>query len=219
MFCVHKTCFRPTTSYNTCIDRFLDLSARSRRSTTVLQLVADQFVESGRRISATTVRRYLHNAGLYSRRPIVCVPPQRTTKKSPFMLGKRTRSLDQTVIGFCTLHRRVQIHWREQRSRYHHSNILESHSCRCGGLVVWAGISLGGHIDLHVFHGGTLTGVKYRDEILDPYVRPYAGAIGNDFILMDDNARPHRAVVVEEYFEVTVWSKRNGQLNLQTCIL
>ncbi|GBN10864.1 hypothetical protein AVEN_81795-1 [Araneus ventricosus] len=67
--------------------------------------------------------------------------------------------------------------------------------------MVWAGISLGCHTDLHVFHGGTLTGVRYRDEILDPYVRPFAGAIGNDFSLMDDNARPHRAVVVENYLE------------------
>ncbi|GBN39224.1 hypothetical protein AVEN_1273-1 [Araneus ventricosus] len=67
--------------------------------------------------------------------------------------------------------------------------------------MVWAGISLGGHTDLHVFHGGTLTGVRYRDEILDPYVRTYAGAIGNDFILMDYNARPHRVVVVEDYLE------------------
>ncbi|GBM03753.1 hypothetical protein AVEN_134968-1 [Araneus ventricosus] len=67
--------------------------------------------------------------------------------------------------------------------------------------MVWAGISLCGHTDLHVFHGGSLTGVKYRDEILDPYVLPYTGAIGNDFILMDDNVRPHRAVVVEVYLE------------------
>ncbi len=43
--------------------------------------------------------------------------------------------------------------------------------------------------------------MRYREEILDPYVRPYAGAIGNDFILMNDNARHHRAVVVEEYLE------------------
>ncbi|GBL93092.1 Trimethylguanosine synthase [Araneus ventricosus] len=67
--------------------------------------------------------------------------------------------------------------------------------------MVWAGISLGGHTDLHVFHGGTLTGVRYQDEILDPYVHPYAAAIGSNFILMDDNARPHRAVVVEDYLE------------------
>ncbi|GFU89796.1 uncharacterized protein TNCV_4132381 [Trichonephila clavipes] len=36
-------------------------------------------------------------------------------------------------------------------------------------------------LDLHVFHGGTVTGLRYQDEILDPYVRPYAAA-GNDFI-------------------------------------
>ena len=37
-----------------------------------------------------------------------------------------------------------------------------------------------------------LTGVRYRDEILHPIMRPFAGAIGDDFILIDDNARPHR---------------------------
>ncbi|GFX97865.1 HTH_Tnp_Tc3_2 domain-containing protein [Trichonephila clavipes] len=55
-------------------DRFLALSARRRRTTTVPQLVADPFQASGRRISATTVRNRLHNAGLYARRPVVCVP-------------------------------------------------------------------------------------------------------------------------------------------------
>ncbi|GFW84783.1 transposable element Tcb2 transposase [Trichonephila clavipes] len=91
--------------------------------------------------------------------------------------------------------------WREQRTRYHQSNTVERHSYRGGGILVWAGISLGGHTDLHVFHGGTVTGLRYRDETLDLYDRPYAAAIGNDFILMDDNARPHRARIVEEYLE------------------
>ncbi|GFW86860.1 transposable element Tcb2 transposase [Trichonephila clavipes] len=147
-------------------DRFLALSARRRRTTTVPQLVADHCQASGRRISATTVRNRLHNAGLYARRPVV----------------------------------RLLI-WREQRTRYHQSNTVERHSYRGGGILVWAGISLGGHTDLHVFHGGTVTGLRYRDEILDPYVRPHAAAIGNDFILMDDNARSHRARIVEEYLE------------------
>ncbi|GBL74568.1 hypothetical protein AVEN_235482-1 [Araneus ventricosus] len=186
-------------------DRFLALSARRRRSITVPQLVADHFVASGRRTSATTVRRRLPS--LCKATSCVC-PPQRTTEKGPLMLGKRTRFMDQTTMGFCTLHRRVQIHTGErfrasadQRTRYHQSNTLERHSYRGGGIMVWAGISLGGHTDLHVFHGGTLTGVRYRDEILDPYVRPYADAIGNDFILMDDNARPYRFVVVEDYIK------------------
>ncbi|GFT51439.1 transposable element Tcb2 transposase [Trichonephila clavipes] len=108
--------------------------------------------------------------------------------------------------------------WREQRTRYHQSNTVERHSYRGGGILVWAGISLGGHTDLHVFHGGTVTGLRYRDETLDPYVRPYAAAIGNDFILMDDNARPHRARIVEEYLEDhglerMEWPARSPDLN------
>ncbi|GFU10161.1 transposable element Tcb2 transposase [Trichonephila clavipes] len=84
--------------------------------------------------------------------------------------------------------------------------------------MVWAGISLGGHTDLRVFQGGTLTGVRYRDEILDAYVHPDFGAIGNDFILIDDNARPHRAVIVEEYpkglcLERMEWPARSPDLN------
>ncbi|GFV21924.1 transposable element Tc3 transposase [Trichonephila clavipes] len=108
--------------------------------------------------------------------------------------------------------------WREQRTRYHQSNTVERHSYRGGGILVWAGISLGGHTDLHVFHCGTVTGLRYRDETLNPYVRPYAAAIGNDFILMDDNARPHRARIVEEYLEDhglerMEWPARSPDLN------
>jgi hypothetical protein len=71
----------------------------------------------------------------------------------------------------------------------------------CGGSVmVWAGISIDGKTDLHVI-AGNLSGVRYRDEILHPIVKPYAGAVGDGFILMDDNARPHRARVVTDYLE------------------
>ncbi|GFY06150.1 transposable element Tcb2 transposase [Trichonephila clavipes] len=178
-------------------DRFLALSARRRRTTTVPQLVADHFQASGRRISATTVRNRLHNPGLYARRPVVCVP----------LNGRQRRNR----LCWAREH-------REQRTRYHQSNTVERHSYRGGGILVWAGISLSGHTDLNVFHGGTVTGLRYRDEILDPYVRPYAAAICNDFILMDDNARPHRAGIVEEYLEDhglerMEWPARSPDLN------
>ncbi|GFV14601.1 transposable element Tc3 transposase [Trichonephila clavipes] len=156
-------------------------------------------------------------------------PLQRTTAEgNRLVLGKRTCFLDAATMGFCAVHRRVQIYngedsgrlliWREQRTRYHQSNTVERHSYRGGGILVWAGISLGGHTDLHVFQGGTVTGLRYRDETLDPYVRPYAAAIGNDFILMDDNARPHRARIVEEYLEDhglerMEWPARSPDLN------
>jgi hypothetical protein len=69
-----------------------------------------------------------------------------------------------------------------------------------GSVMVWAGISIDGKTDLHVI-AGNLSGVRYREEILHPIVRPYAGAVGGGFILMDDNARPHRARVVTDYLE------------------
>jgi transposase len=65
----------------------------------------------------------------------------------------------------------------------------------------WGGISYDGSTDLYVIRHGSLDGIRYRDEILAPIVRLYAGAIGDDFILMDDNARPHRARIVNEYLQ------------------
>ena len=71
-----------------------------------------------------------------------------------------------------------------------------------GGLVmVWLGISAQGKTDLHVIDNGTLTALRYVNEILDVYVRPYAGAVGENFILMDDNARAHRARITDQYLE------------------
>ncbi|GBM36057.1 Transposable element Tcb2 transposase [Araneus ventricosus] len=207
-------------------DRFPALSARRRRSTTVPQLVADHFVASGRRISAATVRRRLHNAGLYTRRPVVCAPLNGRQRRSRLCWAREhvswTRQQWTSVLftdesGF-TLENDsgCLLIWREQRTRYHQSNTLERHSYRGGGIMVWAGISLGGHTDLHAFHGGILTGVRYRDEILDPYVRPYAGAISNDFILMDDNARHIELWLLRTILRVTVWREWNGRFNLQT---
>ena len=77
---------------------------------------------------------------------------------------------------------------------------------------------MGGRTDLYVIQNGTLNGLRYRDEILDVYVRPYPGAIGPNFILMDDNARPHRARVVNEYLQNETiermdWPARSPDLN------
>ncbi|KAI3376707.1 hypothetical protein L3Q82_017127, partial [Scortum barcoo] len=56
-----------------------------------------------------------------------------------------------------------------------------------GSVMVWGGISLGGRTALHVLARGSLTAIRYRDEILRPLVRPYAGAVGPGFLLMQDN--------------------------------
>ncbi|GFV74821.1 HTH_Tnp_Tc3_2 domain-containing protein [Trichonephila clavipes] len=68
------------------------------------------FQASGRRISATTVRNRLHNAGLYARRPACAAFPQRTTAKEPLMLGKRTCFGRSNHGLLCCSYRRVQIY-------------------------------------------------------------------------------------------------------------
>ena len=46
-----------------------------------------------------------------------------------------------------------------------------------------------------------MTAQRYREEILRPLVVPYAGAIGDGFLLVDDNTRPHRAALLDNMLE------------------
>lgn len=47
----------------------------------------------------------------------------------------------------------------------------------------------------------SMTAVRYRDKVLDSTMRKYAAIIGSVFVLTDDNARPHGAVLVEFYLQ------------------
>ncbi|GFW96134.1 transposable element Tcb2 transposase [Trichonephila clavipes] len=96
--------------------------------------------------------------------------------------------------------RRVIV-WRDRGTRNNPAFVRERSQYRRAGWMVWGGISIGGRTDLHIIRNGTLTGRRYADEILRPHVIPYAGAIGNSFVFQDDNARPHRARLVENMLE------------------
>ncbi|CDQ68294.1 unnamed protein product [Oncorhynchus mykiss] len=70
----------------------------------------------------------------------------------------------------------------------------------------------------HDRFGGSLTAIRYRDEILRPLVRPYAGAVGPGFLLMKDNARPHVAGVCQQFLQeegidAMDWPARSPDLN------
>ncbi|GFU57523.1 DDE_3 domain-containing protein [Trichonephila clavipes] len=76
-------------------------------------------------------------------------------------------------------------------THYLPSNVREIDNYGGGGLMVWAGIMLDGRTPLHIFERGSVTGVRYRDEVLESYVCLFRDACGPEFILMDDNARSH----------------------------
>ncbi|GFX99643.1 transposable element Tcb2 transposase [Trichonephila clavipes] len=92
-------------------------------------------------------------------------------------------------------------HWTVTKCDFQDLNrFLETGSAgrRPGQVLVYGGISIDGRTDLYIIRDGPLTARRYRDEILRPIVVPYAAAIEDDFILMDDNCRPHRANLVED---------------------
>ncbi|GFV11107.1 transposable element Tcb1 transposase [Trichonephila clavipes] len=87
--------------------------------------------------------------------------------------------------------------WRERGSRNHPSNIIERDRYGGRGVLVWGGIMLGSRTDLHIFDAGSVNGTRYCNEILLPYVRLFSGAMGLQFLFMDDNAPCHRTVAAE----------------------
>lgn len=49
-------------------------------------------------------------------------------------------------------------------------------------------------IPLDVFERGSVTGVRYRDEVLEPYIHLFRGAVVLELILKD-NGKLHRALL------------------------
>ncbi|GFW15410.1 transposable element Tcb2 transposase [Trichonephila clavipes] len=108
--------------------------------------------------------------------------------------------------------------WRERGSRNHPSNINERDRYGGRGVLVWGGIMLGSRTDLHIFDAGSVNGTRYCNEILLPYVRIFRGAMGLQFLFMDDNAPCHRTVAVEQLLESEDiehmdWPARSPDLN------
>ncbi|GFU47796.1 transposable element Tcb2 transposase [Trichonephila clavipes] len=88
---------------------------------------------------------------------------------------------------------------RDRGSRNNPAFVHRSVRFGGGGVLVYGGISIDGRTDFYIIRDGPLTARQYKDEILRPIVVPYAAAIGDYFILMDDNCRPHRANLVEDF--------------------
>ncbi|GFU48015.1 transposable element Tc3 transposase [Trichonephila clavipes] len=127
---------------------------------------------TGTTVSSQTVYRRLGHIGLYARRPVRCVPLTAT-------------------------HCRLRLTWRTPGTRFTKRTPLNDKRYGGAGWLVWGGIILGSRTDLHV-QSVTMTGHIYRDVILEQHVRLFRGARGAEFLFMDDNARPHRANIVDE---------------------
>ncbi|GFT56152.1 transposable element Tcb1 transposase, partial [Trichonephila clavipes] len=162
---------------------------------------------TGMTVSRQTVYRRLGHIGLYARRPVGCVPLTAThcrlrlnwSREHALWTPQQWSCVmfsDESGFSLQSDSRRTLI-WRAPGTRYHQENTIERHRYGGAGWLVWGGIILGSRTDLHV-QSVTMTGHIYRDVILEQHVRLFRGAMGAEFLFMDDNARPHPANIVDE---------------------
>ncbi|GFX13532.1 transposable element Tcb2 transposase [Trichonephila clavipes] len=227
-FVVTATIFSYVDAAIPVISNFLTFFARKNRRQTAGEIARHTTQATGRPISRFTVARRLHGGGLFARRPVRCVPltPAHRRRRSLWCREHRNwrdnewgRVLftDDSRFSLSSDSHRILI-WRERGSRNHPSNIIERDRYGGRGVLVWEGIMLRSRTDLHIFDAGSVNGTRYCNENLLPYVRLFRGAMGLQFLFMDDNAPCHRTVAAEhllesEDIERMDWLARSPDLN------
>lgn len=91
------------------------------------------------------------------------------------------------TIGSSLSYRQVSqiIDLEKTESRY------QSFVYRYGSLMVWTKSALTGRTYLYLVDCITVIALRYRDDILAHYVRPFHAATDSDSDFMKDNARDH----------------------------
>ena len=125
-------------------DRYLQLTARRYSTATPTHLRSSLAAATGRLVSGSTVRRRLHEGGLYARRPALCVPitPRHRNERFhwarthfPWSASQSRSVLFTDESRFCLQSdsRRVLV-WREPGTCHHPRHIRERD--RFGGASV-----------------------------------------------------------------------------------
>ena len=92
--------------------------------------------------------------------------------------------------------------WCQRNTSFQDNHILGTTAFGGGGVTVWGCFSFDCKLDLYVLDVN-LTGQKYHDNVLAPRVVPHFDnhALADRPMFMDDNARPHRARIVQYFLQ------------------
>ncbi|GFY33327.1 transposable element Tcb1 transposase [Trichonephila clavipes] len=184
-----------------------DVTVKRNRRSTASDLSRQLSSATGTTVSRQTVYRRLAHIDLYARRPVRSVPLTAThcrlrltwSREHALWIPQQWSCVmfsDESRFSLQSDSLRTLI-LRAPVTRYHQKNTIKRHRYGGAGWLVWGGIILDSRTDLHV-QSVTMTGHIYRDVILEQHVRLFRGAMGAAFLFMDDNARPHRANIVDE---------------------
>ena len=154
------------------------------------------------------MRNRLHSAGLRAPWPYLGVPLSQRHRQARLAWTRQHRRwpnqqwatvlfTDESWFLLDMLDRRRRI-WRRRGERYANCTIVEHDQYGGGSLMVWGSISVRSCTELLVLNG-TLTGQRYINEVLQPVVLPFVQQ--HHVVLQDDNARPHRARIVQQFLQ------------------
>lgn len=207
-------------------DRFLKIQCLRQRFVTSATLLTELRNATGRIINQQTVRNRLKEYHLKPYEAALGPRLERNHKRDRLEFARNhlewgeedwSNVLFSDESRFClyTNDRRQKV-YRRPGERYAQCNFKETVGFGGGSVMVWGGISLEAKTDLAVLEN--LTADQYITEILGPHVMPFAAGMGDAFVLMHDNARPHTARIVTEYLAevgITVmdWPARSPDLN------
>ena len=160
----------------------------------------------GVNVSVQTIRNRLYERGLSARRPVIATPLTRRHRRAREQWSRAhlrwtqrqwstVLFTDESVFRLSRADGRTCVR-RRKNERFADCNIIERDPYGGGSVMVWAGISNNFKTDLVIING-TLTGQRYIDQVINPYVVPFFRGNRANFTLMDDNARPHRAIIVQ----------------------
>lgn len=189
-------------------DRYIRVLALRNRRLTARVIQGRIAGQHGRRISDQTIRNRLHAANLKARKPAkkpAMTALQRATRLRwcrqhrtwTQQMWRRVLFSDESRFCLRKVDGRARV-WRRRGERFANCCIDRVTAYGGGSVMVWGGISTAGKTDLVIINGN-LNGQRYRDEILDPVAIPYIQGIGG--ILQDDNARPHRARIINDHLQ------------------
>nr|CAH7720245.1 unnamed protein product [Callosobruchus chinensis] len=199
---------RPTVSTRR-EDRYIAQLARRERSVTVPVLISQFQRTFNRVISTATISRRVLASGLRCKRPlrVPLLTANHTTRlqwaraHQDWLLPQWRNVLfsDESRFGLVSDDYRERV-WRERGGQNRLATAIGVSPYRGGSQMFWGGIRFNGRKQL-IHISATMTGAYYLQNIINAIVRPLRNEIADQFIFMDDNARPHRTRAVQQALE------------------
>ena len=156
-----------------------------------------------RQISDRTIRRRLQERGLKSlaraQVPMLSASHQHARLQYAHIYYNWTARqwanvlfTDESRFCFFNSDRRVRV-WRLDGRRFEQNCVERVRAFGGSSIMVWGGISTHRRTNLVILPPPGVTAVRYVEEILRLHVIPMRRQMGQNFISMQDNSRPHTA--------------------------